>query len=70
MIWRRGNPDSYTKGEKTDVHLCCPASPDGVHQEYPLCFNGAYNIIFTDTVSQVTCQRCKDDIDKGKPRKK
>jgi len=54
---KRGKPD-----ENELVHFCIEGLNG--HEDNALCYNGAWNIIFTDIKSQVTCPHCIEKLGK------
>lgn len=67
MIGYRGNPDGPTlSGEQIDpVHLVSTQQVRSHHKLEALCRTGAWNIVYTDDESEVTCPHCLERL-KGK----
>jgi len=57
-VQARGNPEIH--GEL--VHFKTPAIWDGTLDAKPLCSNGAYNLLWTENRSLVTCSKCKERV--------
>lgn len=63
-IYSRGNPDGPTlDGKELEaVHLMKDARKPGVTEPFPACYNGAYNLRWTDRKEKVTCPACLERI--------
>ena len=67
MITDRGNPDAPTVDgkEQESVHFrFTDFRLDPSENQQPLCSTGAWNIRWTNTREEVTCQACKAKLER------
>jgi hypothetical protein len=64
LITERGNPNEMTLDGQINevVHLRRPKFRDGTNEDYPACYNGAHNLLWTRERKAVTCPVCLEKL--------
>jgi hypothetical protein len=64
LVEARGNSNGITLDGSINeyIHLKKEKSVDGTNKDYPACYNGAYNLLWTKAKKAVTCPVCLQRI--------